>query len=94
MRLTATAPLRFEKPAPPVPKGSDARSAFAQALKQAPGRWALLGRRSVPTSARQNAYSVRHGQSGWAMFGPGYEAECRTIFGEHRIYVRYTGVAP
>ncbi|MFI1472083.1 hypothetical protein [Streptomyces wuyuanensis] len=85
--------LRFEKSAPMVPSSSEDRAEVAAALKATPGTWALLGQRKVPGSARQDAYSVRLGLHGWAMFGPGYEAEARTLFGEHRIYVRYVGGA-
>lgn len=82
--------LRFEKPAPLIPYSFAARSEIAEALKLTPGRWALLGQQKAAGSARQAAYSVRNGKPGWAMFGPGFEAEARTLFGEHRIYVRYT----
>ncbi|WP_426404249.1 hypothetical protein ACN9M0_24930 [Streptomyces sp. R-07] len=85
--------LRFEKAAPLIPFSDEARSEVAEALKLVPGRWALLGRRKVAGSARQDAYSVRNGKPGWAMFGTGFEAEMRTLFGEHRIYVRYVGAA-
>jgi hypothetical protein len=81
--------LRFEKPAPLIPFSVESRTEIAKALKLTPGRWALLGQRKVAGSARQDAYSVRNGKPGWSMFGPGFEAEARTLFGEHRIYVRY-----
>ncbi|MFD9047633.1 hypothetical protein [Streptomyces zaomyceticus] len=83
--------LRFEKPAPLVPFDVEERSEIAEALKLTPGRWILLGQREASASARQDAYLVRNGKSSWAMFGAGFEAESRTLFGEHRIYVRYTG---
>lgn len=85
--------LRFEKPAQHMPHNADTRAEIAEALKQTPGTWALIGARAVAGSARQDAYSVRRGVAGWSMFGPGYEAEARTLFGEHRVYVRYTGGA-
>jgi hypothetical protein len=85
--------LRFEKTAPLVPFSDETRAEVAEALKLMPGHWALLGQRKVAGSARQDAYSVRHGKPGWTMFGAGFEAEMRTMFGEHRIYVRYVGGA-
>lgn len=81
--------LRFEKPAPLIPFSVESRTEIAEALKLTPGRWVLLGQRKAAGSARQDAHSVRYGKPGWAMFGAGFEAESRTLFGEHRIYVRY-----
>lgn len=84
--------IRFDPPAPPIPRGRAVREAFANDLRANPGQWALLGQHPSPTAARQFAYGIRSGKhtSLWLPAGA-YETETRTVLGEHRVYVRYVG---
>ena len=91
--MSATASIRFEQPAYILATGAEARSAVAQTLVARLGEWGLLGTWTNPGSIRQTAYCIRRGLSGWQMFGPGFEAEAVTMFGEHRLYARYVGMA-
>ncbi|MGW7355153.1 hypothetical protein ACWGI0_00280 [Streptomyces sp. NPDC054802] len=85
--------VRFEDPARPIPGNSADREAFAAALRAFPGHWALYGAHvSSAGSARQLAYAIRHGLGYRALTPAGdFEVEFRTLFGEHRIYIRYVG---
>jgi hypothetical protein len=83
--------VSFETPTPPVPKGEKSLEGFAAALRTAPGKWALLGQHSgTPGAVRTYAWSIRQGgpELPGRSFGPGFEAETRTMLGEQRIYVR------
>lgn len=86
-----TASIEFEAPTALVPSGRKVRTALAAELTAHPGKWMLLGTWKSPGSARQLAYMIRQGHTGWQMFGAGFEAECHTVIGEYRIYVRYVG---
>ena len=82
--------IRFEESAPVESRTDDYFSAFVSALKARPKVWALLGTYSTSGSGRQAAYAIRRGL--FARFaGGGFESEARTLFGEHRVYVRYVG---
>ncbi|MFJ2882400.1 MULTISPECIES: hypothetical protein [unclassified Streptomyces] len=85
---------KFEEPSTQIPDDPAARAALAKQLTAHPGRWALLGAWRSPGSARTRAYLIRQGIQGWQAFGPGFEVECHSMVGEHRIYVRYTEPAP
>jgi hypothetical protein len=87
-----TATIEFEQPTPAIPPMT-ARPAVAYELVENPGQWALIGTWPNAASARQMAYAIRQGSSGWQMFGRGFEAQAVTVIGEHRIYVRYVGGA-
>ncbi|MGP4004660.1 hypothetical protein [Streptomyces sp. 8N706] len=91
MSLTQPSPIRFETPAPPVPRLREAREAFAAALRQHPGEWALLGQHHTSSGARQDAYEIRRAlrpvNQGFAPAGE-FQAEARTLIGEYRVYVR------
>lgn len=75
---------------------------FAAFLRGAPGQWALYGTREASSSARTEAYSIRRGglrgdklysarlQAAFSSAGS-FEATAVTLFGEHRIYVRFVG---
>ena len=82
--------IRFEAPAHHALRYPESLAAFAAALQDRSGEWALLGRYGTAGSMRQAAYEVRHGLRP-AFVGGGFEAESRTMFGEHRVYVRYVG---
>jgi hypothetical protein len=90
--MKTTVEVRFELPAPTIPLPPDARNAFVAALRARPGVWALMGQHSSPGSARQMAYTIR-----WSLrtrtFQPAgaFEADAKTVMGEHRVYVRYVG---
>lgn len=88
-----TLALQFEEPSTQIPAERSVRAALAAELANNPGKWLLLGTWKNPGSARQLAYNIRQGGSGWQMFGRGYEVESNTVIGENRIYVRYTGGA-
>lgn len=85
----------WSEPAPWVPRTLLARSQFAAALRQHPGRWALLGRHFNAAGARKDAYEIRCGASRRQYnepFGDGeFETQARTVCGEYRVYVRYIG---
>ena len=85
--------LKFEEPSDQIPAERSVRAALAAELRDHPGEWLLLGTWKNPGSARQIAYVIRQGGSGWQMFGAGYEVESNTVIGENRIYVRYAGGA-
>lgn len=83
--------LRFDGPTEPVPSPSVCEE-FAEKLKANMGEWALIGKCRTFGSAGQRAYMFRHGlQKGFEPKGA-FEAEARTLLGEHRVYVRYVGV--
>ncbi|MFE2469786.1 hypothetical protein [Streptomyces mirabilis] len=90
--MTTKVDIRFEFPAPSIPLPPETREAFVAALRARPGTWALMGQHSSPGSARQAAYCIR-----WALrlrsFQPAgaFEADAKTVMGEHRVYVRYVG---
>ncbi|HET6636580.1 MAG TPA: hypothetical protein VFH77_16305 [Streptomyces sp.] len=86
--------VQFVEPAPPVPRRPESIHAFAEAVKDRPGVWALFGVQTTPACARQNAYMIRRALRHLnEAFGPAgsFEAEARTIFGEWRVYTRYVG---
>lgn len=82
--------IRFDPPAHPMPHSS-ATKAYADRLREQPGEWALLGHRETAGSARTYAWGIRRGvMSAFTPCGA-YEAEMRTMFGEHRVYARFVG---
>jgi hypothetical protein len=82
--------IRFEEPAHLALRSDDSLTALIRALKARPGTWALLGRYDTPGVMRQTAYEIRHGLR--SRFPKGqFETESQTMFGEHRIYIRYVG---
>jgi hypothetical protein len=86
--------VRFEEPAHEPFRTVQSRQAFADALRARPGEWALLGRYYTHGTANQEAYVVRRASGPKDQpFAPAgsFEAESRTMFGEHRVYVRYAG---
>ncbi|WP_393075092.1 hypothetical protein [Streptomyces sp. LN704] len=86
--------VRFEEPAHEPFRRVDSRQAFADALRARPNEWALLGKYSTGGLARQSAYEVRNAlRPKDQPFTPAgtFEAEARTMLGEHRVYVRYVG---
>lgn len=93
-RLKAPALLRFDEPAPSVPRTQENREQAADALRTRPGVWALLGQVSSSGAARQYAYEIRRAlHTCNACFAPdgAFETEARTLQGEHRVYARYVG---
>ncbi|MFD5709546.1 hypothetical protein ACFWHW_03975 [Streptomyces pharetrae] len=84
--------IRFEEPAPLPLRRVESLTAFAAALRGRPGHWALLGQYPTSNTARQTAYEIRRSMKTGFDCG-GFEAEARTLFGEHRVYVRYAGGA-
>lgn len=83
--------LLLEEPTPLTPCRRASLDAYAAELRNNPGRWSLMGRRDTGGAARQWAYEVRTALR--ASFSPAgaFEADARTVCGEHRIYVRYVG---
>lgn len=86
-----TSPIRFEAASPPVPCGNGLTE-FTTMLRARPREWALLGQCVTGGAARQRAYEIRHGINRAFRQG-GFEAQAATLFGEHRVYVRWTGGA-
>ena len=86
----STPTIRFDEPAHPALRSDDSLAAFTAALRAQPGQWALLGRYSTPGCMRTAAYEIRHGLNP-AFRSARYEAQSRSMFGEHRVYVRYVG---
>jgi hypothetical protein len=85
--------LRLDPPAPPFPKQRE-RTILAEALRELPGEFILLGKLGTGGSARTMAWQIRHGHPNLPEFAPAgsYEAEARTLLdGEHRVYVKYVG---
>jgi hypothetical protein len=87
-----TLPIRFEEASPLALCRPESLAAFADALRARPGEWALLGRYGTSGMACQTAYEIRHGINRAFRQG-GFEAQAATLFGEHRVYVRWTGGA-
>jgi hypothetical protein len=89
--------IRFERPAPKAPRSTESITAFAEKLRSRPGEWALFGALETASYARQRAYEIRRALQGGSTryFGPAgaFEAESRTMLGQHRVYVRYVGAA-
>lgn len=91
-----TTTVRFDAPAPDILRRPESRAVFAAALKDRPGEWALFGKCLTQSTASTYAWEIRNARSmGMAPFAPAgaFEAESRTLFGEHRVYVRYVGGA-
>ena len=89
-----TTSVRFDPPAPELPRRPESRDAFADALRARPGEWALIGAHPVAGSAGQAAYEISRALGlRNAPFAPAgtFEAQSRAVCGEHRIYVRYVG---
>lgn len=82
--------IRFEAPAHNALRSDESLTALVAALKARPGGWALLGKYTTAGSMRQTAYEIRRGLRRH-FAGGGFETESQTMFGEYRIYVRYTG---
>lgn len=83
--------IRFDPPAEPLPTDLQKRQQLAQALREVPGKWVLVGAASTPNRARSHAHELRRGGSGWDAFGPDFEAETHHMLGENRVYARYVG---
>lgn len=86
--------IRFDGPAMPVPKQAG-REEFAAELRKHPGEWALLGKVGTMGSGGTLAWQIRGARETMTAFAPAgaYEAEAKTLLGEHRVYVRYVGSA-
>jgi hypothetical protein len=90
--MKITIEVRFEFPAPGLPLAPETRDAFVAALRARPGVWALMGQHRSAGSARQLAYSIRRADQIRAFRPAGaFEADAKTVLGEHRVYVRYVG---
>jgi len=70
----------------------------AAELRAEPGYWAVIGTYSTNPSARTAASNIRCAYAGESRVSPSawepagaYEAEARTVDGEHRVYARYVG---
>lgn len=64
---------------------------IANMLRTSPGRWARIGERETPGSARSRAHQIRQGVL--AAYRPAghFEAVARTVDGAYVIYARYVG---
>lgn len=82
------------EPLPPPTGGrgtprARALAALAADLTAAPGQWARVGTYGTAESARTTASLIRRGRL--AVFGPAgaFEAESRSVLGEHSVWARY-----
>ncbi|MFD0052981.1 hypothetical protein ACFVHR_04555 [Streptomyces sp. NPDC127168] len=82
--------IRFEEPAHQAMRSDASLTALIEALRTRPGTWALLGQYSTPGTMRQTAYEIRHGLRRHFAQGQ-FETESQTMFGEYRVYIRYSG---
>lgn len=89
--MTAVIEMRFESPAPLLPMPKRAREAFAVALRARPGVWALMGQHPSSGAARQLAFEIRRTNRLGDFPAGSFEADAKTVMGEHRVYVRYVG---
>ena len=82
--------IRFDDVSDPIPP-PEVLVRYADALRERMGEWALIGSSCTSGAAGQRAYAIRRGDQ--AGFGPPetFEAQARTLFGEHRVYARYVG---
>lgn len=87
--------MQLERPTPVIPRGVLALQNVAWYLRDNPDRWLLLGAHpGTPGAARTYAWSIGAGSVDalpGRVFGPGFETQTKTVCGEQRIYVRYTG---
>lgn len=69
-------------------------AAFAAAVQERPGEWAVL--KEVPREHAKRAWSLssRVNQGRGKDFGAGFEAVARTIGNVVKVYVRYQPVTP
>ncbi len=82
--------IQFEDVAPWLPMPVGHRLAFMDELCKRPGTWALLGQHQSPGAARQTAYAIRKSLSPWPRpTGGHFEADAKTVLGEHRVWVRF-----
>lgn len=94
LRDTNPAPAGLVWEEPPTQKGRPGKYAtIAAALKERPGKWAVL-----------RTYPSEHAKRGWGFantiregklidFRDGFEAAARTVDGQVRVYVRFQPVA-
>lgn len=87
--MSTATQLRAEPASYPLPSTESERHRAAWALRDKPGTWVLLGTAGTPGSAKTHAWKIRVAGKGWAMFGDGFEAEARSMLGEHRVYARW-----
>lgn len=88
----------------PPPNGREARASHAivaAQLREKPGQWALVDRRSTARNAASTAYAIAHAR-GMRHYAPegAFEAMSRTVHiknpdgtrrTEYRVYSRYVG---
>jgi hypothetical protein len=89
--MSARVKLRIDPPAHELPGSRQDRQALADAMREAPLAWVLLGTFPKVGSLRTFAYEIRRAGHGWSMFGPEFEVETHTMLGEHRLYARWVG---
>lgn len=94
--------IQFEQEGHYAPVTQTDINAFADTLRDNPGRWALYGEMNSTGQSRMTAYLIRRGgqrgDGAWnpvleEAFGPHphFEAQSVTLFGTYRVYVRFTG---
>lgn len=82
----------WEEP-PAALRGSTAQiAAFAAALRERPGEWALYPRAISATSMGSIGTRIKAGGSAFTPAGS-FDAVTRVVDGERRLYVRYVGEA-
>lgn len=87
--MSTAVQLRADTPSYPLPKPGAARHQAAWVLRNHPGVWFLLGTAGQTGTGKTFSWQIRNGAKGWSMFGEGFEAISRTMFGEYRLYARW-----
>jgi hypothetical protein len=81
--------LQWEAPPPRPDRQNRDWPAIATALKGRPGDWLVAATCPTVNTAAVIAHHVRAGK--YPAVAEGFEAVARTVYGEHRVYVRYVG---
>lgn len=62
----------------------------AQALREVPGKWALVSTQDRAVRAQALAAKIATGQD--PAYGAGFQAQAHRVLGDHQVYARYVGV--
>jgi hypothetical protein len=84
--------IRWENPPPRRKPDPVDWAAVGEALYNRPGEWAHVGSYGAAGTAGTVAYQISAGTKHSSLLAFGrFEAESRTVDGEHRVYARYVG---
>lgn len=91
--MTKQVRIRFEEPPPRAHRSLDKtkHEQIADKLRKHPGQWARIMTYTSLASANSVAHQIRRGKlKAYATNGT-FEAVCRTVDGNHRVWARYIG---